>query len=129
MNKYRLITLLSIFIITPLGFASKIYNGYGAKWLNNSFGGFLYEVFWCLVISLILVKCKSWKIAIFVFVSTSILEFLQLWHPIFLEIVRNSFIGRTIVGTTFVPSDFIYYIFGSFFGWILLKKIKNTTNF
>ncbi len=108
MNKYRLVTLLSIFIITPMGFASKLYGGYGAKWFNNSFGGLLYEVFWCLVISLILVKCKSWKIALFVFVSTCILEFLQLWHSIFLEVIRSTFIGRTIIGTTFVQSDFIY---------------------
>ena len=128
MNKFRIFTLLSILIVTPLGFGSKFYAGPGAKWVNDSLGGFLYEIFWSLVISFILIKAKAWKIALSVFIVTSILEFLQLWHPVFLEIIRSTFIGRTIIGTTFVPSDFIYYTIGSFVGWILLKKIKKSTN-
>ena len=128
MNKFRFVTLLSILIITPLGFISKLYTGPGAKWFNDSFGGFLYEVFWCLIISFILIKVKPWKVALSVFIITCVLEFLQLWHPMFLEMIRSTFIGRTIIGTSFVPSDFIYYIIGSFAGWILLKKIKKSTN-
>ena len=128
MNIFRIVTLISIFIITTLGFASKFYTGTDAKWFNNSLGGLLYEIFWCLVISLILIKAKSWKIALTVFIITCILEFLQLWHPLYLEIIRGTFIGRTIIGTTFIPSDFIYYILGSLAGWILLNKIRKLTN-
>ena len=128
MNKFRIVTLISIFIITTLGFASKFYTGTDARWFNNSLGGFLYEIFWCLVISFILLKVKSWKIALSVFIITFVLEFLQLWHPVFLEMIRSTFIGRTILGTTFVLSDFIYYIIGSLAGWILLEKIRKLTN-
>ena len=128
MKKIRIIILVSILIIATLGFASKFYVGPGAKWFNNSLSGLLYEVFWCLVLSLFLIKVKSWKIALSVFFVTCILEFLQLWHPIFLEIIRSTFIGRTILGTTFVPSDFIYYFFGSLAGWTFLVKIRKLTN-
>lgn len=128
MKKFKLVTIISILIITPLGFACKFYTGYGAKWFNDSLCGSLYEVFWCLVISLILVKIRPWKIALSVFVITCILEFLQLWHSVFLEIIRSTFIGRTLIGTSFVPSDFIYYIIGSLAGWILLEKIRKSTN-
>ncbi|MDA3813114.1 MAG: DUF2809 domain-containing protein [Candidatus Cloacimonetes bacterium] len=124
MNKAKLVTLISIIIITSSGFASKFYAGHREKWFNDSFGGLLYEVFWCLVISLILIKTKPWKIASSVFTITCILEFLQLWHPKFLEMIRSTFIGKTIIGTTFVPSDFIYYFIGSLAGWIFLKKIR-----
>ena len=128
MNKFKLVTLISILIVVPLGFAGKFYEGRGAKWFNDSLGGLLYEVFWCLVISLILIKTKPWKIALGVFIITCILEFLQLWHPVFLEMIRSTFIGRTIIGTSFVPSYFIYYILGSLAGWILLEKIRKFTN-
>ena len=128
MKKFRIVTLLSILIITSLGFASKFYVGPSAKWFNNSLGGLVYEIFWCLVISFILIKSKPWKIAISVFIVTCILEFLQLRHSAFLETIRSTFIGRTIIGTTFVPSDFIYYAIGSLAGWILLEKIKKSTN-
>ena len=128
MNKIKLVTLISILTVVPLGFASKFYTGPAAKWFNDSLGGFLYEIFWCLVISFILIKAKPWKIALNVFIITCILEFLQLWHPVFLEMIRNTFIGRTIIGTTFVPSDFIYYAIGSLAGWILLEKIRKSTS-
>ena len=128
MKKFRIVILLSILVITSLGFASKFYTGSYAKWFNNSLGGFLYEVFWCLVLSFILIKAKPWKIALSVFIITCILELLQLLHPVLLEIIRSSFIGRTIIGTTFVPSDFIYYILGSLTGWIILNKIRKLTN-
>ena len=128
MREFKLVTLISILIVTPLGFASKFYTGYGAKWFNGSLGGLLYEVFWCLVISFILTKAKPWKISLSVFIVTCILEFLQLWHPVFLEIIRSSFIGRTIIGTTFVQSDFIYYFLGSIVGWALLEKLKRSTS-
>jgi len=128
MKKFRIVILLSILVIASLGFTSKFYTGSYAKWFNNSLGGFFYEIFWCLVISFILVKAKPWKIASSVFIVTCILEFLQLWHPVLLEIIRSSFIGRTIIGTTFVQSDFIYYMIGSLAGWILLNKIRKLTN-
>ncbi len=128
MNKFKLVTIISILVIIPLGFASKFYDGIGAKWFNDSLCGSLYEVFWCLVISLILIKIRPWKIALNVFIITCILEFLQLWHPIFLEMIRSTFIGRTLIGTSFVPSDFIYYILGSLAGWALLEKIRKSTN-
>jgi len=128
MNKNRIVTLLSILIITSLGFASKFYAVPGAKWFNNSLGGLLYEVFWYFIISFILIKVKPWKIALSVFMITCILEFLQLWNAMFLEVIRSTFISRTIIGTTFVPSDFIYFAIGSIIGWILLEKIRESTN-
>jgi hypothetical protein len=36
-----------------------------------------------------------------VLVATCLLEFLQLWHPPLLEAVRSTFIGRTVLGTSF----------------------------
>ncbi len=126
--KTRLITLISILIIVPLGFLCKLYAGPGAKWFNDSFGGLLYEIFWCLVIFLILPRLKPVNIAVGVFIVTCILEILQLWHPPFLEVIRSDFIGRTIIGTSFVWSDFIYYVLGSTLGWCWMERIGKTNN-
>ncbi|MCK4652821.1 MAG: DUF2809 domain-containing protein [Candidatus Cloacimonetes bacterium] len=122
--KQRIITLLSLLFITPLGFLCKFYSGVGAKWLNDSFGGLLYEIFWCLVVFLILPKFKPINIAIGVFIVTCVLEIMQLWHPPFLELTRSNFIGRTVIGTSFVWSDFIYYVLGSTLGWLWLASIR-----
>jgi len=117
-------TLISILIIVPLGIYSKFYSGQAARWVNDSLGGVLYVIFWCLFAFLFLSNTKPWKIAAIVFIITCFLEFLQLWHPPFLEFLRSNFIGRTILGTTFTWSDFPYYLGGCGIGWLWMKSLQ-----
>ncbi len=118
-------TLISLLIITPLGFASKFYIGPAAWWFNNYAGGVFYEIFWCLVVILLLPYTSAFLIASFVLVITCFLEFLQLWHPPFLETIRSTFIGSALIGTTFTWWDFPHYVIGCFIGWILIRLTKS----
>lgn len=122
--RIRFFTLICICMITPLGFYTKFYQGLGADWVNNSLGGVLYVIFWCLVVFLIYPKGKPLPIALSVLAVTSILEILQLWHPAFLEICRKTFLGQTILGNSFCGDDFLYYIVGALAGWLWLRKLK-----
>ena len=115
--------LLLILITTILGFASKFYEGTFELWVNNSLSGMFYEIFWCLVAFLFFNNYLS--ISIIVFIVTCILEFLQLWHPVFLEYIRNSFIGRTLIGNSFSYNDFIYYFIGCLISYVIMKKIND----
>ncbi|MBN2175710.1 MAG: DUF2809 domain-containing protein [Bacteroidales bacterium] len=124
MNRKRLIILLSLIVITPIGFLSKFYEGPAQGWINNSIGGLLYEIFWCLVFGFILINVRPVKVAFWVFAVTSILEFLQLWHPPFLEYLRGNFIGRSILGSSFNLNDFPYYLAGSVVGYLWLMTIN-----
>lgn len=116
--------LLSLVILTPMGFYTKFYNGPAAVWVANSFGGVLYEIFWMLLIAIFAHRVPAIRIAILVFLLTSALEFLQLWHPKFLDPVRANFIGRTLIGTSFTWNDFIYYAAGCTLGtfWLVFLK-------
>ena len=81
---------LSLVVVTPLGFVIKLYPGPGNWWFNNYGAGVLYEIFWILAAFLLFSSKRSANvIPIFVFVITSALEFLQLWHPLFLEKIRS----------------------------------------
>jgi hypothetical protein len=64
-------------------------------------------------------------IASSVLAITCVLEFLQLWHPPFLQLIRNTFIGRTILGSYFTWSDFPYYFLGSGIGWFWMIWLQN----
>lgn len=116
-------TILSILIITPIGFASKFYRGPAAVWVNDSLGGTFYVMCWCLVAFLFFPKGKPGKIALTVLIITCLLEFMQLWHPPLLEWIRSYFIGATILGTSFVWSDFPYYFLGCGMGWLWLRRL------
>jgi hypothetical protein len=119
----RRITIFSLAIIVPIGFCCKLYRGPGAFWVNNSLGGVFYEIFWCLFIFLFRPGWQPRRIAGIVFAVTCALEFLQLWHPPWLEAARSNFLGATILGTTFDWSDFAYYVIGSSLGWMWMQRL------
>lgn len=123
-KRARLFTFLALIIITPLGFASKFYTGVYFNWINNSLGGILYVIFWCLVIFLFFPKLSSYFIAILVFLATSLLELTQLLSYPVLENFRSYFLGRTLIGTSFTFSDFPYYFIGAIIGILILEFIK-----
>jgi hypothetical protein len=114
--------LFSLLIVTPLGFAFKFYPGPGNGWFNNYGAGVIYEIFWILLAFLFFPSRKSANvIPVCVFVVTCILEFLQLWHPPFLEVIRSFFLVRALIGTTFVWWDFPHYVLGCLVGWVWLR--------
>jgi hypothetical protein len=117
--------VVSLLIIVPIGFYSKLYTGPAANWVNNSLSGVFYEMFWCILVFLFLDNTKSWIIATFVLMITCALEFLQLWHPPFLEFIRSYFIGRAVLGTFFTWSDFPYYFLRCGVGWLWMGWLQN----
>ena len=127
MSKLRYAIGISLLIITPLGFLTKAYQGIAADWVNNSLGGVLYVIFWCLVVAFLKPNRNEKVIAIWVFVLTSLLEIAQLWHPPFLEFLRSFYIGKVLLGTTFTFSDFPHYAAGAFLAVIWVKKLKSLT--
>jgi len=101
-SRTRKYIVLALLVVTPAGFLFKFYSGPAQWWFNNYGAGLSYEVFW------ILIGCFFWpkkepanKIALCVFIGTSILEVLQLWHPWHLEKIRSYFLGRALIGTSF----------------------------
>ena len=105
--------LVSMAVLVPLGFYFK----------RASTGGVFYVIFWCMAVSIVLPRTRAWRIAAGVVVATCILEFLQLWHPRFLEEARSHFVGRTILGSYFDWGDFLYYFVGGPVGWLWLRAL------
>ena len=117
-------TLAAILVITPLGFYSKFYTGPASAWVNNSLGGVLYVIFWSLVFSLLFYRSRPQKIVVSVFLVTCALEVLQLWHPPFLETIRSTFIGITLLGNSFSWLDLVHYLAGAALGFLILTGLQ-----
>jgi hypothetical protein len=105
-------TLISIAVIVPVGFLTKFYSGPWESWVNNSLGGILYVIFWSLVFFLVFPRTRVWKITGIVLLTTCVLECLQLWHPPFLESIRSTFLGATLLGNSFSWLDLVHYLVG-----------------
>ena len=63
------------------------------------------------------------KVAITVFLGTNALEIRQLWHPPFLEAIRAMFLGRTLIGTTFVPWGLLHDAVGRAVAALLVRAL------
>ncbi len=93
----RAAALASVLLLTPLGLATKAYDGPGSWWVQDYLGGVIYVMFW--IAAVLAVTC--------------LLEVLQLWQPPLLQQVRGTFAGRALLGTTFVWWDFPHYAAGA----------------
>lgn len=124
----RVWVLVSLCVVTPLGFWLPQYDGPGKVWFNYYATGIIYEIFWCLVIFFFWPRReKATKIAVTVFAVTCVLEVLQLWHPAFLEKIRSTFLGSALIGTCFVWCQFPHYILGCLIGWLWLRIMGGKT--
>jgi hypothetical protein len=123
----RRLLLGALVAVVPLGFYSKHYTGPAQSWVNDSLGGIFYELFWIIICALLLTKVKPWRVASGVLMATCVLELLQLTDLAILQYLRGFYLGRVLVGDTFVVSDFFYYIVGCCLGWLLLEVIAART--
>jgi hypothetical protein len=96
--------------------------------MNNYGAGLLYEVFWCLAAAMLWPRLSPFRISLIVLGITSLLECLQLWHPPLLETVRSGFIGKTLIGTTFMWWDFPHYMAGCVLGWCWIQFIRTSVS-
>ncbi len=123
------IILISILLLIPLGLATKMYSGLGSKWINDSAGGIVYEVFWCLLFFWFVPSHSNIiKIPVAVFIVTCLLEVLQLWKLPILESIRAFSLGKLLLGTTFSWWDFPYYFIGCILGglwlYVIIHKLR-----
>lgn len=115
---------LALLLITPLGFATKFYEGPGGAWVEGYAGGVLYEIFWMLVVVMVAPQSRPGVVASAVFSVTAVLETLQLWQPPLLQALRATFLGRTLIGDTFSWWDFPHYALGCAAGYLLLRGLR-----
>lgn len=121
MKKIRILHYsLCMIILLLLGFYTKLYSGQFSSVVNNQLGGLFYVIFGVLLLSLIIPNLTKQSYAIIAFLLTTLLEVMQLWHPIFLETIRSTFIGKIILGNSFNWKDIPWYFLGAIIGYIWL---------
>jgi hypothetical protein len=126
LKRWTVLALLAV--VTPLGFACKGYFGRVHDWFYLYGGGVLYEVFFCLLAFLFWYDRRYIaRIAASVFVITSGLEFLQLWHPDFLNAARATLPGKMLLGTTFVWWDLPHYAIGCGLAYLIMRAFTHKT--
>ncbi|MFC1453477.1 DUF2809 domain-containing protein [Verrucomicrobiota bacterium] len=124
----RLRLTLAMAVVVPAGLAVKFcVPGALGRWCSLYGAAILYEVLWVLVLRLIVPRLRPVTCGVIVFVVTCALEFLQLWHLPALDAVRRTFLGAALLGTSFDPWDFVYYVIGSALGVLVALAMRRGT--
>ncbi|TFH03006.1 MAG: DUF2809 domain-containing protein [Calditrichales bacterium] len=118
-------TLYLLIFLIPVGFLSKMVSTGYWSWIGDHLAGALYEIFWILLVYLFFSdKVNILILPLTVFSITCLLEITQLWHPPWLAIIRETYPGKILIGTTFSWWDFPFYAIGSLGGWIWLRRCE-----
>ena len=117
----QLVSIATVFLLAGfwLRFDAPI-----SPYLRDASGGISYVLVFILACGALSQKASSGSISIGVLSVTCCLEFLQLWHPAWLEACRGTLAGRLLLGTTFEWADFPPYFTGAAFGWALLRALR-----
>jgi hypothetical protein len=106
----------SLMVALFLGLATQFYEGPFERWVARDLNGVFYAMVWCFGLSLMR-PSQSPRVS----AAASILvcfgiEFLQLWHPHFLEVWRAEPLGHLVLGSSFAWQDMPYYAVGGLLG-------------
>ena len=99
----------------------------GRWWVNNlGPASVAYVVFFMLAAFLVVPRRElATRIAVGVLLVTCVLEFLQLWHPPWLQAIRSTFLGASLLGTSFSWWDFPAWVVRAGVGWGVLQEMTS----
>ncbi|MBI4645558.1 MAG: DUF2809 domain-containing protein [Bacteroidia bacterium] len=122
MPKKFIIYLLLAVLTGAIGIASRKFGDY----IPDFFAKYTGDTPWaCAGYFFLRMLFPNWKkiySALTAFIISVVVECSQLFHPLWLDKVRNTIIGALLLGFGFKWSDFICYISGIILG-ILIEKI------
>jgi len=119
MSRRRLLVVLALLV--PLGLLTKATD---QELIRGYAGGVLYVMFFTFAVLLARPEWRPERVAAGVLLATCALEVLQLWHPQWLERVRATFLGQTLLGSTFSGWDFAAYALGAAAAIVLARALR-----
>ncbi|MBN1466002.1 DUF2809 domain-containing protein [candidate division KSB1 bacterium] len=121
----RISTILVLLILIPIGLATKFYHGPGSTWVQLYAGDIFYPMFWFFLGLLLFPRTRPLSMSAFVFIFSTAIEFSQLFDGALLTQLRRSFLGRTLVGTSFAAQDILYYLIGCLLALLLYRALNS----
>jgi len=118
--RYRVSLIIWLFLVALLGYWFRFDASISAGW-RDGIGGAAYVIFFVVALAIISQASSATRITLIVLTLTCVLEFLQLWHLLWLEQIRRTLLGRALLGTTFGWTDFPPYFAGAAIGWALVR--------
>jgi hypothetical protein len=114
--------MMGLVLITAL--YTKQYRGEYEVLIHNHIGGILYVFFFTLLFSFLFPHVKWYYAVLIALGFTCILEVIQFFQiPFMVELTQHR-VFAYILGQSYDPVDFIYYLIGGIFSVVFLKMVE-----
>lgn len=123
-GRYRVALFVGMVGIIPLGYWVRFSTVLNAPLLQDIGGSLAYQVLVMMAAAFLWPRVSPGRCAAGVFVFSSAIEFLQLCKAPALLAVQRTWLGRVILGNTFLWSDFPPYAVGCVLGWWVLRGLR-----
>jgi glycopeptide antibiotics resistance protein len=120
----RLFYLLMIFIVICLGLLSRKMSNYIPDIIDLFLGDSLWALMVYLFIRMVFKNLSTNKVVLTGILFCFIIEFSQLYHDDWIDMIRKTTLGGLILGYGFLWSDLAAYLLGIGFGSIIDRIIK-----
>jgi hypothetical protein len=118
-KKRRLLYFLLFILIIPIGLSTRK----EPQWYFSLIANYGGDVFWSTMFFFIFRFLWSagalWKIALYTFSFSLAVEISQLYHAVWIDKIRATFLGSMLLGNTFLWSDILCYLVGTVLGWLI----------
>jgi hypothetical protein len=121
----RLFYLLMIFIVICLGLLSRRMTDYIPDSIDLFLGDSLWALMVYLFIRMLSRNCSTKKVVLIGIFFCFLIEFSQLYHDDWIDMIRRTTIGGLILGYGFLWSDLVAYLLGIGFGIIIERIVED----
>ena len=121
--KRRVPLCVALLVVTALGLGTSAYEGPERLWVRDHGSGILYVMFWILLVLTLRPDSSPGRVSIAVLVLTCLVEFSQLIDARWLNAIRKTWLGASLLGIGFKWSDLPYYAIGAIAGWGLVRLL------
>lgn len=122
-----LLSLASLCTAIGLGLATHAYVGPFARFVTQNLNSVFYCMAWVFALALLAPLVRPGRIVLVAIAACFGVEWLQLWHPHFLEVLRAEPLGRMLLGSAFNWSDLLCYALGGWIAGLWLGELPRAT--
>lgn len=129
MKRRRLAYSILYLLIIPMGYSTRRMPHWYHSFIAEFGGDTLWATMFVFLFRAIWPKPALWKIALGTYLFCLAIEVSQLYHAPWIEGLRSTFLGRMLLGSGFLWSDWLCYLTGVILGWgIATLADKYTSN-
>ena len=127
-KKRRIVYCILFLLIIPVGLATRRQPQLFYSFIAEYGGDTFWSTMFFFLFRIWRPSQPLWKIALCTFLFSVVIEISQLYHAEWIDIIRDTFPGKMLLGNTFYWTDIMCYFAGTVLGWFIARIADSYTH-